>query len=105
MLKTIMFWFNGHDKTYKLICKDPPPSTIMWAKVLALLIACGVEHVPGSGDATYIRLGEEKDEIEESDPKRLASPTSIKRVRNFLKRARVTPETIWTFVEKAGKTS
>jgi hypothetical protein len=96
--RSLAFRLKGHNATLKLLFREPPPA-IHWHKVEMLLAVCGVEIWRGPGDGTYLELNGIRTEIHTPEEE-VPTPT-IRRTRNFLKQAGVTPSDIWLFLERA----
>lgn len=86
-LKFVLF---SHYAILKQVFKEPPDE-ISWTDMEGLLIACGVQLLPGPGDGTRIRLNGVIDDIHVSDDGIIIVPV-VNQTRAFLEKAGLTPQ-------------
>ena len=83
---------NAHRKTLAAIFSKPAPKGLEWAKIEALLVACGCETYEGSGSRVTFFKGKASLDTHRPHPQKEARPYQIRDVRDFLARIGRTPE-------------
>jgi hypothetical protein len=97
--RVTIFRLRGHSETLKLIFREPPPN-MSWKKIKDMLVACGVDIVRGPGNGTFLELNGVRREIHPSGDE-VRAPT-IRRTRDFLQQAGLTPAAIGSFLARLG---
>ncbi len=96
------FRVRGHYATLKrLFEEEEPPRTLKWRKVVALFDACGVDFWSSPGDGTRLRVDDVRERIRTpGTPDEDVPPTTLRKIRTFLRTAGVKPDVIWDFLAR-----
>lgn len=82
---------NAHRRTLAAIFATPSPKTLEWAKIEALLIACGCRITEGAGSRVRISKGQDVLNSHRPHPGKEAKPYQVRDTRGFLEKIGVTP--------------
>jgi len=78
-------------KTLAAIFSNPTPSSISWQDIESLLMAIGCDRREGNGSRVRFRLDEVSIYIHRPHPKPETNRHTVRDVRDFLEKAKVTP--------------
>ena len=82
---------SKHQKTLAAIFANPVRSTVAWADIEALFIACGGEVSQGRGSRIRVELNNILATFHRPHPQPTTDKGAIKSVRKFLENAGVKP--------------
>jgi len=83
---------NAHRKTLAAIFSNPVPKGLEWARIEALLVACGCGLYEGSGSRVSFTKGDAVLDAHRPHPRKEAKPYQVRDVRAFLIHIGVTPQ-------------
>lgn len=83
---------SAHKKTLAAIFRNPVPKGLEWAKIEALLLACGCEVCEGRGSRIAFAKGKSKMDAHRPHPGKEAKPYQVRNARSFLENIGVTPD-------------
>ncbi|MCP4424001.1 MAG: type II toxin-antitoxin system HicA family toxin [Chloroflexi bacterium] len=78
-------------KTLSAIFANPINGNIEWRRIEFLLVAIGCELIEGSGSRVTFILNDQRVDLHRPHPRKEALRYRVKDVREFLKRAGITP--------------
>jgi hypothetical protein len=78
-----------HRKTLELVCSDPVPKTLEWARIESMLVALGAEVIEGRGSRVRFVLKGVVATFHRPHPSKEAKPYQVRDTRSFLERAGV----------------
>lgn len=81
-----------HLKTLTAIFSQPPPSTVKWKAVEALIVALGGEVIQMSGSVVAFLLNDRRGVFHRPHPSPEAKRGQLRRVRRFLENAGIRPQ-------------
>ena len=82
---------SKHRKTLEAVFADPVRSSIKWADIQSLLLACGAKLIEGEGSRVRFLLNGEVATFHRPHPEPTTDKGSVKAVRRFLINAGVRP--------------
>jgi hypothetical protein len=82
---------SRHRKTLAAIFSNPPPKTMVWADIEALLLAIGCEIIEGEGSRVRFLRDDLMGYFHRPHPKKEAAPYQIRDAKVFLVKLGVVP--------------
>ncbi len=82
---------NTHKKTLAAIFGRPVPTGLVFARIEALLEACGCEKTEGDGSRVRFSKGDELFTVHRPHPGKEAKPYQIRAAREYLERIGIEP--------------
>lgn len=82
---------SKHRKTLEAVFADSVRSSIKWADIQSLLLACGAKLIEGEGSRVRFLLNKEVATFHRPHPEPTTDKGSVKAVRRFLINAGVRP--------------
>ncbi len=78
-----------HRRTLALICSEPVPRSLEWARIESLLVALGAETIEGRGSRVRFVLKGVVATFHRPHPAKEAKPYQVRDARSFLEKAGV----------------
>ncbi len=82
---------SRHRKSLELLFRDPPPKTMEWSEIEALLVGLGATVLEGRGSRVRFALNGAVATFHRPHPSKDAKPYQIRDARSFLDQAGINP--------------
>lgn len=82
---------SKHRKTLESVFAKPVPTSLEWARIEALFVACGAQTIEGDGSRVRFVINDVVATFHRPHPAKEAKPYQVKDARLFLSQAGVTP--------------